>query len=194
MALAENGTFPPPKLPSMNHLPATLSTPPVSEIVFGELTVEFERTTLDKIKKAAGIGVIEHRGDAGDREDWLCYSTSLHGKPEYIWIASGELGGSEHTVGSFYASAVDKVERSINCPALPAQLRPVSLGNKLWLGSSRSQLKQALGAPSAKDGDWLLYSYSGRVSASGFDRLTILAIRVCDGKAVDLFVSQSTTN
>jgi hypothetical protein len=194
IASAESDVLPPPKIPSMNHLPSTLSAPPASKIIFGELIVEFERTTLNEVEKAAGAGVIQHRGDAGDSENWLCYRTSLHGRQEHIWISSGELGGSKHTVGSVYASTVDRVKKSVDCPILPAQLRPVSLGNQLWLGSSPDQLKEILGAPSAKNGDWLLYSYIGKASANGLDRLAILGVRFRDGRAVDLFISQATTN
>lgn len=194
-AASVTGFNPPPKMPNMDNLPSTLTSPPTSKVLLGKLVVEFERTTLGEVQKSAGVGSIQHRGDAGDSEDWLCYTTLSREQPERIWISSGELGGSNHTVGSFYAAVSSKATKgSAHCPELPAQLRPVSLGNALWLGSSLDQLKELFGEPSTKRGNWWFYSYSGKVPANGFDQIAILGVRVTNGKIVALFASQATTN
>jgi hypothetical protein len=194
IASAEGSVTPPPKMPRIDHLPSTLSAPPTSKLVFGKLIIEFERTTLDEIKRAADVGVIQHRGDAGDSENWLCYSAPFREQSQRIWISSGELGGFRHTVSHLYVEVDSKEKQSDDCPELPAQLRPVSLDNVLWLGSSLERFKEVLGTPSAKNGAWWLYSYSGKVPANGFDQSTILGVRINSGKVVGLFVSQATTN
>lgn len=192
-AASADGLIPPPAMPNMDHLTSTLTAPPISKIILGKLVVGLELTTLGEVKKSAGVGEIQHKGDAGGSEDWLCYTTSFRGQPERIWISSGELGGPEHAIGSFYAATGNK-EKSAHCPELPAQLRPVSLGNPLWLGSSPDQLKDLFGKPSMKSDGWWVYSYSGKVPANGFDRLAILGVRILNGKVVGLFVSQATTD
>lgn len=194
-ATSVDGFVPPPKMPNIDHLHPTLKSPPISKIIMGKLVLELELTTLNEVKKSASAGVIQHMGDAGGSEYWLCYSTSLRRQPERIWVSSGELGGSEHAVGIFYAEAGSEMTRgSADCPGLPLWLRPVSFGNSLWLGSSPEQLKELFGKPSAKMGNWWFYSYSGKAPLVGFDQLSILGVGISNGKVVGLFVSQATTN
>lgn len=193
-AAPAEGIIPPPTMPNMNHIPSKLTAPATSKVLLGKLIVELELTTLGEVQKSAGVGAIQHMGDAGGSEDWLCYTTSLRGQSERIWISSGELGGSEHAVDSFYAVANTNSKESAHCPELPARLRPVSLGSPIWLGSSPHQLNALYGEPSMKSSGWWFYSYSGKVPVNGFDRLAILGAHVINGKIVGLFVSQATTN
>jgi hypothetical protein len=184
-----------PKLPNMDNLPSTLTSPPTSKIFLGKLAVEFEHTTLNEIKNSVGVGVVQHRGDAGGSEDWLCYTTSSRGRSERIWISSGELGGTEHVVDRFYVELDKQAGKGLmHCPKLPTQFRHVSLENSLWLGADIGQLKVLFGEPSARIDDWLLYSYSGKVRVNGFDRLAILGVRVCNGIVIGLYMSQVSTN
>ena len=169
-------------------------------VVLGKLTLKFETTTLGQVREMAGVGAIQHRGDAGESEDWLCYTMS-DTQPARIWISSGELGGPEHAVGGFYAVANSKdTKKSASCPRLPTQLHPVSLGNPLWLGANPNLLKKLFGEPSAKESGWWLYFYAGKIpapskfnSVEGFDQDMFLGARISDGKIVALFVSQTTT-
>jgi hypothetical protein len=114
-------------------------TVPVTEVTLGTLPVKFEITSLLDVKKATKRGRILHRGDAGESEYALCYTIAIGHAQERIWLSSGELGGSEHSIENFYAAAGSNIA-SNSCPALPTSLRPVSLSNSLWLGQKGSHI------------------------------------------------------
>ena len=179
----------PPKLPNLDKIPATLPYPPVTKVILGKLIIEFEQTPLGKAQRLAGTGIIQHRGDAADSEDFICFTSGS----QRVWFSSGELGGSQHIIDAFYASASNSaLKDSRFCPELSQQLRPISLG-KIWLGASQENLKNWLGEPSTKRDGWWLYSYSGKVNQD-FDEVAIMGARVVHGKVVALFASKSTTN
>jgi hypothetical protein len=192
-----NKLTPPPQLPNMNEVQSTLKSSPVSNVVLGRFNVEFEQTTLTDIQKAADVGVIQHRGDAGGSEYWLCYTVSSHQLPHRIWISSGELGGSEHFIEHVFAVAIKKgAKASSSCPALPPQLMPPATDKALWLGANTRQLTKSFGTPSAMLGDWQIYLYTGKVSTNRvtYEREAILGAKVSNGTIVGLFESQITTN
>jgi len=185
--------FAPPKLPNLDNIPATLSYPPKTKVMLGKLSIELERTPLGIAQRSAGTGVIQHRGDAADSEDLLCFTTGFGLQPQRIWFSSGELGGSQRIIDAFYASVSEAaVMDSRFCPELPQRLHPVSIG-KLWLGASQEKLKGWLGKPSAKRDGWWLYSYAGKVNQD-FDEVEIVGVRIVRGKVVAIFASKSTTN
>lgn len=188
-------TLPPPALPEMANVPATLTALPTSTVRFGEFAMEFERTTLADIQDAVGVGTVEHRGDAGGSQYWLCYTAVSAGKSERIWMSAGPIGGPKHRVDNFYAEAlVPGSKESAHCPTLPPQFRRVYLANSLWLGVKGSQLARRFGKPSGQIGDWLFYSYEGKLAASGFDQIGILAVRLSKGRVTGLSMSQLSTD
>lgn len=191
---AEISVVPPPNRPDMDRLKWSQTSPPVTGVMVGELEVTFERTTLSEVRESVGVGVIQHRGDAGDSEAWLCYTLSSAGQTERLWISSSELGGSERVVGNFYAVIEDQAQSSANCPELPERFRPVSLDNSLWLDSSVSLLEERLGKPSAQNEGWWFYLYSGKVQSSSFDLTSTFAVHISNGKITRLYASQTTTN
>lgn len=184
------GATPPPPLPDMGHVPATLSFPMVS-ISLGRFNVSLEQTPLAAIRDVIGVGAIQHARDAASSQHWLCYTSSMGGMPARIWIASGELGGVERIVDSFYAVATDK-QATPDCPALPSAFLPISLGKVPALGSGENELEYAFGKASARDDGWLFYS--GVTSSHDRDRIAFLGARVSDGRIDSLFISQATTN
>jgi hypothetical protein len=183
------------KMPTIDNLKPTLTTPPTSTVLLGSLKLEFERTTLTEIRKAVGVGEIGHRGDAGDSEYWLCYSISSRRRAERIWISSGELGGDEHVMDGFYVEPIQGTNKALRqCPALPVRFRPVSLENSLWLGANTAQLQARFGEPSARIDGWLLYAYLGKVPANGLDQIATLSVRVSGGKVTGLSMRQVSTD
>jgi hypothetical protein len=183
-----------PELPDLQGVPSTLKTPPIVEVTLGGLILSFENTTLDDVRRLAGAGEILHRGDAGASEYQLCYKTLLDKKTARIYLLSGELGGSEHSLGSFYAELDGGDTKGlIDCPSLPEKLKPLLLNHLPFLGGAADQLERLWGEPSAKRGDWLLYSYSGRLD-NNFDRMMVLGVRVQKGRIVGFYFSQATTN
>jgi hypothetical protein len=177
----------PPKLPDMNDLPSTQKSVPVTEVTLGTLPVKFEITSLLDVKKATKRGRILHRGDAGESEYALCYTIAIGHARERIWLSSGELGGPEHSIESFYATAGSHIA-SNSCPALPTRLRPVSISNSLWLGQKASYITRRLGQPSVKKDGWWLYSYSGKAS-NDLDVSATFGAKVANGIVVGLFVN-----
>jgi hypothetical protein len=194
---ADKDAIPPPQIPNIDYLRSTLRLPPISSVLLGETEIEFERTNLGEIQESANAGMIYHRGDAGGSEDWVCYTTANDGKPERIWFSSNELEGAGDEISSFYAiTGNEKMRPSTSCPELPAKLRPVSLQNSLWLGVNTDRLRQLVGKPSAKIGDWRFYAYDGKVFIKGedFDRLETLGVKVRNGRIVGLYEFQTTSN
>jgi hypothetical protein len=182
----------PPSLSNLDNLPTTLSIPPVTKVVLGRLAVNLEQTTLGEVMQSAGAGTIQHQGDAADSEDWICFTVPSSQQSQRIWLRSSAIGGGG--IDGFYASASSTpLKEAPLCPELPAQLRPMSVGRSIWLGSSQDQLRGWLGEPSAKRGGWWLYSSSRKV-ANDFDEGGLLGARVVDGKVIALFVSKSTMN
>jgi hypothetical protein len=191
-ARSAGGPVAPPVLPQLDKALATLPFPAVDRVVLGTLTIEFERTTLDEILRSAGVGSIMHRGDASDSEYWICFAES---SAVLIWITSSPIAGPRHTVNGFIAEAYGSPKRgSVRCPELPAHLRPASVGNSIWVGSTAKQLRSWLGEPSARKDGWWLYFYSGKGPIDGFDETAVFGAGIVDAKIVRLLASKVTTN
>jgi len=189
---ALGGDFWPPKVPDEIPESFTLSHPPVQKIVLGNLTLQWEKTSLQEVRNTIGVGVIRHRGDAGDSEGSLCYHTRSSGR---IWLISGEM----HTDQLIYivsGKADAGSGKSADCPELPARFQPVSLNGALWIGTSANQLKKLFGPPSATKDGWLFYSYLGKTKIRGetFDRTAGLMVRTRNGKVVELSAYHTTTD
>lgn len=200
-ACSSNELSPPPVLPSdsrWDKIPTSSKKSPVGKIALGKFTVELESTSLLEVQKIAGVGKIQHRGDAGDSEYWICYTTSYKAKPQRIWFSSGEMGGDDHIIQSFHAKA--GLKKTESCPQLPGNLEPVSLDNSLWLGSSWAKVRTLFGKPSAKYGNWWIFSYAEKVyqrheeQAEQFDLRASLEVEVKDGRVFSLSQSQLTSN
>lgn len=192
-AQATSSDFSPPETPEKIPEGGTLSESPLKTIALGRLIIRLEKTTLKDVLDTIGAGVIHHRGDAGRSTDFLCYSGNSAG---HIWIASGELGGDENFVTTLYANTDTELKSSADCPELPSQFHPMTINDSLWTGSSVSQLKKHLGAPTAEKEDWMFYCYLGKVMVNNveMDRLTVLSVRINGGKVVTLVASRATTN
>ncbi|MEQ1931386.1 MAG: hypothetical protein ABL957_12785 [Parvularculaceae bacterium] len=171
---------------------------PVSKVAFGDFNVELEKTPLEAVRRFAGVGAIQHRGDAHESQYWLCYTSDSSGGPERIWFESGEMGGADRAVLSFQAKAVSRTapEESADCPILPKSLLPVSLGNRIWLGSSETQLNKFLGEPSARRGDWRYYASERKIQldTEDFYELGYLAVKIEEAVIAHLYQSQITSN
>lgn len=185
--------IPPPALPNIDSVTPSLKASPITNAKLGTLEVHFEKTTLLDVRQSVRLGTIQHHGDAGGSQYWLCYAISHHDRTERLWLSSGELGGFNHSIEAFYVADHSRKEKpTSSCPELPANFTPVSLLNSLWIGTSSKQLVELLGNPTAIIDNWWIYSYSGK--AGTLDRLAIFAARIKHGKIVILSESQVTTN
>lgn len=177
---------------------ATMKRNPSTGLQMGAFPVRFEKTSLDDVRRAASTGEIAHQGDAGKSAYWLCY-TSLGGtQAERIWVvAGGEMGGPEHYITNISAELLPNGSATEDCPALPNNLKPLSLESHLWLGASESVATAKLGAPSYRKGGWQSYDFRGKVAGNceggGFDLSAWLLLHFQNGRVNSLQVGQLTT-
>ena len=67
---------------------------------------------------------------------------------EKIWVvADGEMGGNQRYVTNISAELLPNRLAAADCPALPNNLKPVSLDIHLWLGASIGGATLSLGHP-----------------------------------------------
>ncbi len=199
---AQLNHYPPPPLPDVSKVTATLNSLPASALMLGKNDVRLEDTTLSGVRNQARRGYIQHRGDAGTSENWLCYSIPFKKSTERIWLSSGEMGGSRHSITGFYAEITGKSAETIYCPNLSPSFTPASVmlrgsagSGSFWLGSTVGELTKLIGKPSARIGPWLIYFYSGKVpiAKASYDRMQFIGARINSGSVTALFESQTTT-
>ncbi|MFC4763519.1 hypothetical protein [Dyella koreensis] len=187
----------PPPAPPISEMtwPSTSRGAPVDGLMLGPIAVHFEKTTLGDVVAANHLGVIDHRGDAGESEYWLCYS--LPQKGQRIWIvSSGEMGGREHLVTSLVGEQTDTVSASNDCPALPATTTVALLDRQGWLGMTSTDVKKQFGAPSHRSGAWQAFNFDGKVKSvcsGGADRSNWLWVELLNQHANVIIAGQVTS-
>ena len=200
--------IPPPSVPdSFAAEDRLLKARPVTRLTLGKFVARFEETTLGEVREAIGSGSIAHQGDAGESTYWLCYTVSSPQAAQRLWITSGEMGGTRHTIGGVVAQELPAgTVPNAGCPVLSSTRTPLSLDGGVWIGGDLSLIEKVLGKPSASHGGWLEWSYQGKIQgrdivgaspAAGsleFDELSLLQVRVTDGRVVALSASKVTSN
>lgn len=177
---------------------ATMKRNPSTGLRMGAFRVRFEKTILDDVRRAAARGEIAHRGDAGESVYWLCYTNVDGTLVERIWvIAHGEMGGYLHHITGVSAELAPNASATTDCPALPNNLKPLSLDNHLWLGASEADATTKLGAPSYQKGTWQSYDFQGKVpgkcDGGGFDLLAGVSLHFQNGRVNSLQAGQTTS-
>jgi hypothetical protein len=177
---------------------ATMKRKPSTGFRMGALRVRFEKTTLDDVRRAASVGEIAHRGDAGESAYWLCYTNLAPTQAERIWVvAHGEMGGPQHYVTNISAALLPNGSATADCPALPNNLKPLLLDNHLWLGASEGPAHAKLGSPSHQKNAWRSYNFQGKVPGNceggGFDLLAWLLLHFQNGRVNSVQVGQVTS-
>jgi hypothetical protein len=190
---------PPPVAPlGAGNEAVTMTRPPSTGLRMGAFAVRFEKTTLGEVRRVASAGDIAQRGDAGERAYWLCYTNVGATQDERIWlVADGEMGGAEHHVTDVSAELLPEGGATVDCPALPDKLKPVSLDNRLWLGASEAGATGRLGASSHPQGAWRSYGFRGKLpgkcAGGGFDLSAWLLLRFQNGRVNALQAGQVTS-
>jgi hypothetical protein len=196
-AYAESVHAPPPPTPNLPGKPDRRKDLDIG-LQMGEFRLHFERTTLAHVQRLLGSGRIDTQGEAGEAILWLCYTVQGEKGDERLWIISGsEMGGSDHSVTSIVGESNVRDTPGELCPMLPTAMSPIAIGNGIWIGSSLQTVLKAFGSPTRKDGAWYVYLYEGKVPGrcqpSGFDRDKWLAMRVIEGRIVEIHAGQTTT-
>jgi hypothetical protein len=155
---SNDSTNPPPR-GEIIKVSATLKVDPVQEIRIGNFKAKFEKTTLGEILNSIGIGSIQHAGDAGESQYWLCYSLPR----QRIWLIShGEMGGPHHRLTQVHSITNVLISQGNDaCPRIPTRFQSISM-NFGWLGTSRENLLKVLGQPSGSQDDRLIYYYAAK--------------------------------
>jgi hypothetical protein len=148
---------PPPPTNESIKVSATLKVDPVREIRIGSFKAQFEKTTLGEILETVGIGSIQHAGEAGESQYWLCYSLPN----QRIWLISTEMGGSGHKLIQVQAISTKSSRENAACPQIPARFKSISMKFG-WLGTNQDDFIKALGRPSGKEDGRLMYHYAGK--------------------------------
>jgi hypothetical protein len=158
-----------------------LTSSPVNGMSLGKMRIDFNRTTLLDVETTVLLGTIDHAGDAGESDYWLCYTVTRGGHSERLWIVSdGEMGGSDHEVTGAFATRLDpKSASKADCPELPRRFSSIELSNGLWLGDAANKVGSALRTTSRGSDGWWGYRYEGK---------TAIAVR---GELVDFDVTSS---
>lgn len=178
---------------------ASLKKDPVQFIRLGSFVATFEKTTLDEIKDALSLGAIQHAGDAGESQYWLCYS--LPG--QRIWLIShGEMGGSDHALTQVQAITTSPTfsthQEKAACPSIPWQYQSISTSFG-WIGKSKKALLNILGQPSGIKGNRLIFFYRGTEIGPYYDKqvewdvLGFVEAEIIDDKISSLYASHVTS-
>jgi len=152
-----------PASPPFTHeritVPATLKVDPIQKIHIGNFEAEFEKTTLKEIRDTLDVGSIQHAGDAGESQHWLCYTLG----DQRIWfISHGEMGGSDHVLTQVQATITSSTSQAaISCPKMSSSLKSISFDFG-WLGTTQKSFLEALGTPSGRKDSRLMYYYAGK--------------------------------
>lgn len=195
-AVAATATNPPPSPPqdTMNWK-ALSREAPSDGFLLGSMLVGFEKTTLGEIIAATGKGAIDHRGDAGDSEYWLCYS--LPNQAQRIWVvSSGEMGGKDHLVTGLVAEQLRAAGGTEDCPALPAKTTVALAGHKGWLGMTAKDVARRFGTPSHEMGAWQVFYFREKlrgVCGGEGERVNWLWIRQANGHVQTIIAGQVTS-
>lgn len=175
---------------AFESVPPTVVKRLATRFSLGAFAGRFEKTTLGAVRKAVGVGTIQHQGDAGGSIYWLCYRRAQH----RVWVSSGEIGGPDHLVTEIVEELSEKgTETSTDCATISEKFVPLVFDGKLQLGMSRSEVITALGPPSKSEAAQLVYSHAGKL-ANGFDETAWFILRFREDKLVSMRGGKTTTN
>lgn len=112
-------------------------------------------------------------------------------------VSHGEMGGPEHYVTDISAELIPNGRATVDCPALPGNLKPLSLDNHVWLGTSKRAATSRLGVFSVQRGAWRSYDFQGKVPGNckggGFDLSASILLRFQHDRVDSLRAGQVTS-
>jgi len=156
------------------------------------LLIELEKTDIRQTSKRyqAELG---REGDAADFYQWICF---LGGSRERwaLWLGSGEIDGDR--VSDFSIKRIDsRANVDSKCrPLLSVSGEPITSPSKIRIGMSESDLKLALGEPTARSGNFLYYAHSHDLKLHGepYTLMNTVTVEVKDGVVTAMKVWKST--
>ena len=182
-------------VPSLAPLPRpSVSREFITRLRVANSNVILEKTTMKEVQARLG-GTVGHRGDASESLDWICFhGTDLSGR-WVLWLESGEIHGD--TVGAFELRRIPpSAILDDRCGVLPSPNSRVILPVALQLGAREAQIVQALGAPTVKRGDVLVYLHEHQetIRRQVFSASNVLAVFVRGGVVEAIEVWKTTVS
>jgi hypothetical protein len=168
----------------------------IASVRAGGLTIELEQTDIRETAKKyqAELG---HEGDAADFYQWLCFVGGSGEQRWVLWLGSGEEDGDR--VGDFSIKRIGShADVDSRCrPLSPkASEGPTTSPSKVQIGMSQSDLRIALGEPTARRGNFLFYDHSHDLKRLNdpetYTLMNTVTIEVKDGVVVAMRVLKST--
>jgi hypothetical protein len=164
-AMAQLSWEPPPETELVNPPAATISKEIVAAIQVGRRTITLDKTKMADVQKHLG-GTIGHRGDAGDSLAWLCFQGVGVNGSWVLWLESGEINGG--TVGGFQWLRVGRdATPDKRCKRLQNSVSGVKLPHGLRPGMTEAEALKALGTPTIRQGDKLIFLHEHKESSQG---------------------------
>lgn len=128
----------------------------VRELHVGDFHVVLEQTTLSAARHRLA-GTLGQRGDAATSLEWICRTGSEGSERSILWLEAGEIHGN--AVGGFEWRRMSESARvDHRCSTAPPGER-VTLPAGLRLGMTENDLIEALGRPTLRRGQTLLYRH-----------------------------------
>jgi hypothetical protein len=156
------------RLPTLRYADDDLAATARHQVVatglrVGQVRITFEGTRWSDLRHRLGPLRIRRQGDAGDTEDWTCFTVAVGNNRNQIWLDGDELAGGEYIDGvTVYADTPWPLRE---CPLIDPGRGPVTLDNGLWIGATRASLLKRLGHPTAVRGASFIYDYSAPLHA-----------------------------
>jgi hypothetical protein len=157
-----------------------------------DITLE-ETSMQDAAKRFRGT--IGSKGDAGDFLEWLCLHGTDAADDWVLWLESGEIDGGY--VGSFQWQRIQSgAVLDARCAALPSTAHVLELPVAVHLGSTEADVVNALGRPTLRSSERLVYLHEHDESIRGepYNLSNIVIVRVRNGTVWAIAVSKTTSS
>lgn len=118
--------------------------------------VALERTSLRSVQKRLG-GTFGSEGDASDYVQWLCFGGTTDEQRWVLWLESGEIDGGK--VGEFQLRRIAADAKLDSRCEILKNASGIELPFSLHLGMTEDEVLKALGKPTARKRDSLIYQH-----------------------------------
>jgi hypothetical protein len=137
--------------------PPTYHIAIVNQLSIGDLVIKLETTKLSDLIKRFPTSALQGHGDAGNAEDWVCYTISTKKGKIRVWPNSGEMGGDDTIIGVAISYAPESSDK--NCPSIFTGTVQANLDLGVWLGTYRASIIKQIGPPSRVYGSVISYDF-----------------------------------
>ena len=166
----------------------------LAKLLVSAYNITLEETSMEDAAKRFG-GTIGSKGDAGDFLEWLCLHGTDAADDWVLWLESGEIDGGY--VGSFQWQRIQSgTVLDARCAALPNAAHVLELPVAVHLGSTEADVVKALGPPTLRSSERLVYLHEHDESIRGepYNSSNIVIVRVRNGTVWAIAVLKTTSS